>query len=204
MRLLAGLPGPRKGLIGPWSHAFPNQVVPGPAIGYLQEALRFWDHWLKGIDTGVMDEPMLRVWMEDFVAPAALIAEHPGRWVAEEQWPSPRIEGRAWALNDGTLDEAPAAEARLTHSGLQLTGMDAGAWCAEGTPGDWPARPARRGRPLADLHLGAAGRAARDHGVSRGHAAARRRQAGRPGLRAPVRRRTRRLLQARHPPACST
>ena len=22
--------------------------------------------------------------------------------------------------------------------GLQLTGMDAGAWCAEGTPGDWP------------------------------------------------------------------
>ena len=78
MRLLAGLPGPRKGLIGPWSHAFPNQVVPGPAIGYLQEALRFWDHWLKGIDTGIMDEPMLRVWMEDFVAPAPLVPEHPG------------------------------------------------------------------------------------------------------------------------------
>ena len=138
MRLMAGLPGPRKGLIGPWSHAFPNQVVPGPAIGYLQEALRFWDHWLKGIDTGIMDEPLLRVWMEDYVAPAPLIAEHPGRWVAEEQWPSPRLERRVWALNDGTIDDAPAAEALLTHEGLQLTGMDAGAWCAEGTPGDWP------------------------------------------------------------------
>ncbi|HUK76232.1 MAG TPA: CocE/NonD family hydrolase [Thermoleophilia bacterium] len=159
MRLLAGLPGPRKGLIGPWSHCFPNQVVPGPAIGYLQEALRFWDHWLKGIDTGVMDEPMLRVWMEDYVAPAPLIAEHPGRWVAEESWPSPRLERRVWTLGDGTLGEAgedagdatgPAGEGRgnaagpapvevrLVHRGLQLTGMDAGAWCAEGTPGDWP------------------------------------------------------------------
>ncbi len=78
MRLMAGLSGPRKGLIGPWSHAFPNQVVPGPAIGYLQEALRFWDHWLKGIDTGVMDEPPLRVWMEEFVAPAPLVARAPG------------------------------------------------------------------------------------------------------------------------------
>src|SRR6185437_5690023 len=29
-RLLAGLPGPRKGLIGPWSHAFPHDSVPGP------------------------------------------------------------------------------------------------------------------------------------------------------------------------------
>jgi len=163
MRLLAGLPGPRKGLIGPWSHSFPHRVVPGPAIGYLQEALRFWDHWLKGIDTGVMDEPMLRVWMEDWVAPAPLIAEHPGRWVAEDTWPSPRLETRVWALGDGTLDAPsdtqggdPLDEAvqggttRLVHRGLQLTGMDAGAWCAEGTPGDWPLdQRAEDGRSLA-------------------------------------------------------
>ena len=38
-RLLAGLPGPRKGLIGPWSHTFPNHAEPGPAIGFLQEVL---------------------------------------------------------------------------------------------------------------------------------------------------------------------
>ncbi len=171
MRLMAGLPGPRKGLIGPWSHSFPDQVVPGPAIGYLHEALRFWDHWLKGIDTGVMDEPMLRVWMEDWVAPAAFIAEHPGRWVAEDIWPSPRIASRVWALGRETLDEpgveAPdarpleggadegrgagcAGAAPLVHRGPQLTGMDAGAWCAEGTPGDWPLdQRAEDGRSLA-------------------------------------------------------
>ena len=65
LRLLEGLRGPRKGLIGPWSHAFPHYASPGPAIGFLQEALRWWDHWLKGIDTGIMDEPMLRVWMQE-------------------------------------------------------------------------------------------------------------------------------------------
>ena len=60
-----GCPGPRKGLIGPWSHAFPQDGEPGPAIGFLQECLRWWDHWLKGIDTGIMDEPVLRAWMQD-------------------------------------------------------------------------------------------------------------------------------------------
>ena len=29
LRLLEGLPGPRKGLIGPWPHAFPHYVTPG-------------------------------------------------------------------------------------------------------------------------------------------------------------------------------
>jgi len=64
-RLLAGLRAPRKGLIGPWAHLYPHDGVPGPAIGFLQEALRWWDHWLKDTDTGVMAEPMLRVWMQE-------------------------------------------------------------------------------------------------------------------------------------------
>ena len=68
-RLLAGLRCPRKGLIGPWTHAYPHLSEPGPAIGYLQEAVRWWDHWLKGIDSGIMDEPMYRVWMLEPKAP---------------------------------------------------------------------------------------------------------------------------------------
>ena len=53
LRLLAGLEAPCKGLLGPWSHAFPDEVEPGPAIGFLQECLRWWDRWLKGEDTGI-------------------------------------------------------------------------------------------------------------------------------------------------------
>ena len=50
-RLLEGLDVPRQGIIGPWAHLYPQDGVPGPAIGFLQEAKRWWDHWLKGEDT---------------------------------------------------------------------------------------------------------------------------------------------------------
>jgi uncharacterized protein len=125
-RLLAGLKGPRKGLIGPWGHAFPNNGQPGPAIGWLQETLRWWDHWLKGKDTGVMDEPMLRVWMQESVRPAVHYAERPGRWAAEDQWPSPRLEMRRFALNPGRIEEEPAREVALALASPQTVGLAAG------------------------------------------------------------------------------
>ncbi len=93
-RLLAGLPGPRKGLIGPWGHQYPEDGVPGPAIGFLQEAVRWWDHWLKGIDTGIMEEPMVRSWMQEWIPPAPFAAEWPGRWVGDPSWPSPHVTDR--------------------------------------------------------------------------------------------------------------
>jgi len=141
-RLLDGLSVPRKGLIGPWSHTYPEQGVPGPAIGFLQESLRWWDHWLKGDDTGMMDEPMLRVWMQDAVEPETYYAERPGRWVAEPSWPSPTITTRSYALNDGTLDGTldgkPAEEKRLTWAGAQQAGLDAGVWNPTGGATDLP------------------------------------------------------------------
>ncbi len=86
-RLLEGLPGPRKGLVGPWAHGFPHDGLPGPAVGFLQECVRWWDRWLKGIDNGIDEEPMLRAWIQDPVPGRAHHAERPGRWVAEESWP---------------------------------------------------------------------------------------------------------------------
>jgi len=97
-RLLAGLSGPRLGLIGPWAHSFPHSVTVEPAIGWLQEVLRWCDHWLKGRDTGIMDEPMLRVWMQDHVPPQTCYHERPGRWVGEDVWPSPRIQPQRMTL----------------------------------------------------------------------------------------------------------
>ncbi len=95
-RLLEGIDVPRKGLVGPWAHKYPHLGEPGPAIGFLQESLRWWDQWLKGKETGIMDEPMLRLWMQDSAPPSARYDERPGRWVAEPDWPSPNI--RPWAL----------------------------------------------------------------------------------------------------------
>jgi uncharacterized protein len=128
LRLLARLEVPRKGLIGPWAHAYPHFALPGPQIGFLQEMLRWWDHWLKGIDTGVMNAPMLRAWMTDSVKPAAHHEVLPGRWVAEPCWPGPGITPRRLYLTDnGLRNDAGSLRARALCS-PQTVGGCAGNW----------------------------------------------------------------------------
>ena len=80
-RLLAGLSSPCKAVIGPWGHQYMHQAAPGPMMGYPDEALRWWDHWLKGADNGIMDEPAYRVWMQDSVPPRSHHPFRPGRWI---------------------------------------------------------------------------------------------------------------------------
>ena len=142
-RLLAGLKAPRKGLIGPWAHLYPHDGVPGPAIGFLQEALRWWDHWLKGAETGIMAEPMLRVWMQESVAPRPFYKHRPGRWVAETQWPSPRMSRQRHWLNPNRLSSSATVKTQLDFRSPQTTGLGAGEWCGFGAPGEAP--PDQRG-----------------------------------------------------------
>lgn len=138
-RLLAGLECQRKGLVGPWAHAWPHEATPGPSIGFLQECLRWWDRWLKGLETGVMDEPMLRVWMQEAAPPREQGGERPGRWVAEAGWPADGIESRVLQLARGALAEGAAPAARLVHSSPQTAGADSGLWCPYGDAADLPA-----------------------------------------------------------------
>ena len=137
-RFLAGYGGPRKGLIGPWSHNYPERGVPGPAIGFLQECLRWFDHWLKGRETGIMDEPLLRVWMQEPVPPAPCHPERPGRWVAEREWPSPAIDVHVLAIGARGLGLADEVDAELSCPGFERHGLDAGTWCPYGGPADEP------------------------------------------------------------------
>jgi predicted acyl esterase len=127
-RLLAGLTVPRKGLIGPWAHAYPHFALPGPQVGFLQEMLRWWDYWLKGIDTGVMDEPMLRAWMMESVRPASHHETLPGRWIAESSWPSPGITPRRLFLTDEGLRDEPASLTARAVCSPQTVGKCGGNW----------------------------------------------------------------------------
>jgi putative CocE/NonD family hydrolase len=137
-RLLEGLPGPRKGLIGPWAHAWPQAGPPEPTIGFLQETLRWWDHWLKCEDTGIMDEPMLRSWIQEPARPAACYRELPGRWVADPCWPSPNVGELRLGFGVGTLGGDPPPAPPVEFTGLQTAGWDAGSWCPYGEVADWP------------------------------------------------------------------
>jgi uncharacterized protein len=137
-RLLEGLTAPRRGLIGPWAHLYPQDGKPGPAIGFLQEALRWWDLWLKDEDRGIMAEPMLRAFIEDWTPPGGR-NPMPGRFVGEAQWPSPHIEPRALHLNTDGLGAAPLADAEATIRSPCWTGLAVGEWMGMGVTGEGPA-----------------------------------------------------------------
>ena len=137
-RLMENLPGPRKGLIGPWAHNFPHDGVPGPAIGFLQEAVRWWDHWLKGRDTGIMDEPQLRIWMQESVSPQPQYESWPGRWIAETAWPSANVQPRRLFLDPGHLSTQQLPPTELSFSSPQSTGVRSGEWCGFGADGEMP------------------------------------------------------------------
>jgi uncharacterized protein len=137
LRLLEHSAAPVRGLIGPWGHTWPERGAPGPAIGFLQEVVRFFDAALKGADNGFMDEPALVSWMQERIGPVPGCAQRPGRWVAEPSWPSPNVVVRRLALGDGVLAEQPAG-ARASLRGLQATGAEAGVWCGDGGPADLP------------------------------------------------------------------
>ena len=138
-RLLAGLSCPRRGLIGPWAHSYPHDVAVEPAIGWLQEVLRWCDHWLKGRDTGIMNEPMLRAWMQESVPPRTCYDVRPGRWVGEAQWPSPRISEKELFLHaDGSLSAKSSVNGSKSVCSPLWVGIAAGEVGRYGGDAEWP------------------------------------------------------------------
>jgi uncharacterized protein len=132
-RLVEHLPDLCKGLIGPWSHKYPHLGEPGPAIGFLQECLRWWDQWLKGVETGVKEDPAIRVWMQHSMPPTTRYGHRPGRWVAEPAWPSPNIDHWRLPLAPGQLrldGESQGDETVLTVQSPLTCGLFAGKWCS--------------------------------------------------------------------------
>jgi predicted acyl esterase len=103
--LAANLTAPVKAIVGPWIHKYPHFAGPEPRIGFCQEALRWWDHWLKGAVTGVVNDPAMRLWLMDSVAPARWLDKRPGRWIAEATWPSAHIHTQTLHLGAGTLGD---------------------------------------------------------------------------------------------------
>jgi putative CocE/NonD family hydrolase len=137
MRLLEGLPGPRKGLIGPWGHAYPHVATPGPGIDFLAYVIRWWDHWLRDIDTGMMDEPMLTAWMQEAEPPRAQYDLRDGHWVAEATWPSAHVQPRRFHLGANGLSGTATAFAASIKSPA-TTGLASGEWCPYGWGPDMP------------------------------------------------------------------
>ena len=112
-RRMRDLGRPTKLLVGPWAHGRTLNPIGELSFGYAAQAalidlridwhslqLRWFDHWLKGLDTGILQEP-----------PVKLFVMGRNRWRDEADWPLARARTVAYHLRqDGRLTEEPPGE----------------------------------------------------------------------------------------------
>ena len=127
--LVKNLTAPVKGIVGPWVHKYPHFAVPEPRIGFLQEALRWWDQWLKDQETGVMRDPAYTAYLMDGVRPQSWYEQRTGHWITEDKWPTTLTQKR-WHLHPaGHLEDLPSS-LHTKVSSTQNCGGAAGEYCA--------------------------------------------------------------------------
>jgi putative CocE/NonD family hydrolase len=107
-------------ILGPWAHLLPYDVPnsrgtgdidfgPAALIDLRHTLLRWFDYWLKDVDTGIMDEP-----------PVTIFTMGENRWHKLDDWPPPKTRyvryylhsgGHAETVHgDGTLSTTPPAD----------------------------------------------------------------------------------------------
>ncbi|RLK11211.1 CocE/NonD family hydrolase [Ruegeria conchae] len=126
--LVEQLNAPVKGVVGPWVHKYPHFAVPEPRIGFLQEALRWWDHWLKGKDTGVEDDPDYRAYVMNGVRPARWYKERAGRWIAEDEGATSHLPTMTMQLTDAGLGHEGSLNTSIRSP--HTCGLESGEFCA--------------------------------------------------------------------------
>lgn len=126
-RMLANVEVPVKAMIGAWSHAWPHEPYPKPGMEWRHEAVRWFDYWLKGRDTGIMDEPRFAVYVREWHPPGPYLEHAPGFWRWEEGWPIERIEERVlYPQPNHTLSENAPEGSVHELSYVPTSGLEAG------------------------------------------------------------------------------
>jgi uncharacterized protein len=131
-RMFQQVKAPMKAIIGPWNHTFPNDAEPGPQIEWRDQALRWWDYWLKNRNTGIMEEPPLAIYIQDWHPPDPKLKTIPGKWRAEIGWPPRNGLDTTLYLYDAHIlatDPAKPAEHQLRY--VPSIGVEAGFWWGE-------------------------------------------------------------------------
>jgi predicted acyl esterase len=132
-RLLDTLKAPVKAVMGPWNHAWPDDGKPGPNFEWRHEAGRFWDQWLKGRDTGIMDEPRFAVFVRGGHGPDRRLETTPGEWRYED-WPIRRARVlELYPTRTRALRPEPARASEESLRYVPSFGWSAGTWWGEAT-----------------------------------------------------------------------
>src|SRR5580658_9913196 len=123
---------PIKAIVGPWNHSFPNEPDFGPQVEWRDQAVRWFDHWLKGRDTGVEHDPRLVIYMQHWHPPDPNLQNVPGEWRREDVWPPPDAKATTLFLqaNHSLADSATAPEKHQLKY-IPSVGVEAGFWWGE-------------------------------------------------------------------------
>ena len=137
MALVQARPDICRGIVGPWGHHYPDQGEPGPAAGFQELALAWWERWLKD-DTGdVPDWPRLRLWRREFDPPQDRLNQRSGEWIEIDDAGDSRI--KTLYLGSRGLTHRPGVEdALLELPNDPLHGECAGDTGYFGRPGGLP------------------------------------------------------------------
>ncbi len=106
---------PQKMLIGPWTHSggWESPV-------YTAEFHRWYDHWLKGIDNGVMNEPPVHYWLmngnntvpvtaDSTKSPDQMASDNGTLWQAADNWPPAGISMASYYFSEGPSGSVTSA-----------------------------------------------------------------------------------------------
>ena len=131
IRMLEQVKSPIKAWIGPWNHGFPNEADYGPLFEWRDQAVRWFDYWLKGKKNGVMDEPRLVIYQQHSHAPGSKSQDVPGEWRAES-WPPANLAPTNLFLQPDhrlSADQVKSGSDDLRNT--PSMGVEAGFWWGE-------------------------------------------------------------------------
>jgi putative CocE/NonD family hydrolase len=109
------IPAPKKLLMGPWKHVFPN-LSPVEPVNFLELMVRWWDRWLRGRDNGADAGPAITIFVQGA-----------GVWRHEDAWPPARNGSQVLhLLPAGRLDSGAVEEAQdvATYAYDPTVGLD--------------------------------------------------------------------------------
>lgn len=130
--MLENVKAPVRALIGPWNHSFPNNADFGPRVEWRDQAVRWWDYWLKGRDTGVLNDPKLIVFMRHWHPPDPNLESVPGEWRIENGWPpAGQTKQTLYLQPDHTLAKSASQPDIHQLKYIPSIGVEAGFWWGE-------------------------------------------------------------------------
>lgn len=139
LKVVTGMPDNTIALIGPWVHLYPHLASPRPSADFIQEAIGWWNHWLRGEENDVGKTPQVRAFVIDGLRPGNPGDHAPGFWVAKSRWKPPQY--RLLILDENEqLSEEPYGRSnrRLSIRSPLDTGIAGGEWWASSTYGQLP------------------------------------------------------------------